>query len=113
MKQKRIFILFPALAILIAAATSLDFSSRLLLDEEKEAAAPKPASMFAAAEPSEEALPYQPPVFELEEKIVDIEEIGHRIVETYREYEIYRDGHGRIQKTVPTSHYTYLYYEKQ
>lgn len=32
-------------------------------------------------------------------------------VETYREYEIYKDENGHIVKRVPTSNYNYLRYE--
>ena len=34
-------------------------------------------------------------------------------VETYREYEIYKDENGTIVKRVPTSNYNYLRYEKE
>jgi hypothetical protein len=44
----------------------------------------------------------------LEEKT----EIDGYIVETYREYEIYKDDQGQVIKKVPTSNYDYLRYYK-
>ncbi len=35
---------------------------------------------------------------------------GQYSVETYREYEIYKDEHDRVIKSVPTSHFNYLRY---
>ena len=40
-------------------------------------------------------------------------EVDGYMVETYREYEVYRDKNGGIIKTIPTSNYDYLrYYEE-
>ena len=44
----------------------------------------------------------------LEEKT----EIDGYIVETYREYEVYKDDKGQVIKKVPTSNYDYLRYYK-
>lgn len=40
------------------------------------------------------------------------EEVDGYIVETYREYEIYKDQEGNIIKQVPTSNYDYIRYRK-
>ncbi|UOQ45599.1 hypothetical protein MUN89_06565 [Halobacillus salinarum] len=40
------------------------------------------------------------------------DQVGDYIVETYREYEIYKDTNGTITKKVPTSNYNYLRYYK-
>ncbi|NHM31035.1 hypothetical protein [Neobacillus terrae] len=45
--------------------------------------------------------PSQVPVFE--EKLESRKEIGGYIVETYREYEVYKDKDGNILKSTPTS----------
>jgi hypothetical protein len=47
----------------------------------------------------------------LHEKDKD-EEVDGYIVETYREYEIYKDQDGNIIKQVPTSNFNYLRYKK-
>jgi hypothetical protein len=47
----------------------------------------------------------------LHEKDKD-EEVEGYIVETYREYEIYKDQDGNIIKQVPTSNFNYLRYKK-
>ncbi|EFV74610.1 hypothetical protein HMPREF1013_05162 [Bacillus sp. 2_A_57_CT2] len=47
----------------------------------------------------------------LYEKDKDKEVDGY-IVETYREYEIYKDEEGNIIKQVPTSNFNYLKYKK-
>ena len=39
-------------------------------------------------------------------------EIDDDIVETYREYEIYKDENGQVIKKVPTSNFDYLRYHK-
>ena len=39
-------------------------------------------------------------------------EIDGVIVETYQEYEIYKDENGQVIKKVPTSHFDYLRYQK-
>jgi hypothetical protein len=40
------------------------------------------------------------------------EEVDGYIVETHREYEIYKDQAGNIIKEVPTSNYNYIKYKK-
>jgi hypothetical protein len=40
------------------------------------------------------------------------EEVDGYIVETHREYEIYKDQDGNIIKEVPTSNYNYIKYKK-
>jgi hypothetical protein len=40
------------------------------------------------------------------------EEVDGYIVETYREYEIYRDQDGNIVKQIPTSNYDFIRYKK-
>lgn len=47
----------------------------------------------------------------LHEKDKD-EEVDGYIVETYREYEIYKDQDGNIIKQVPTSNFNYIKYKK-
>ncbi len=39
-------------------------------------------------------------------------EVDDDIVETYPEYEIYKDENGQVVKKVPTSKYEYLRYKK-
>lgn len=40
------------------------------------------------------------------------EEVDGYIVETYREYEVYKDKDGNILKHVPTSNFDYIKYKK-
>jgi hypothetical protein len=49
--------------------------------------------------------------FDLEEKLVEKKTAGGYIIETYREYEIYKDDKGNIIKSIPTSNYNYLRYK--
>lgn len=48
----------------------------------------------------------------LEERLVSTEEVDGYTVETYQEFEIYKDQEGTIQKVVPTSNFNYLRYYK-
>ncbi|WP_186577029.1 hypothetical protein [Aquibacillus kalidii] len=41
------------------------------------------------------------------------EEVDGQIVETYQEYEIYKDDQGNIVKKVPTANYSYISYNAQ
>ncbi|MCQ6276826.1 hypothetical protein JMM81_18235 [Bacillus sp. V3B] len=50
--------------------------------------------------------------YSLDMVLEETTEIDGYIVETYREYEIYKDNKGKIIKKVPTSNYDYLRYEK-
>ncbi|MCP8969204.1 hypothetical protein [Ectobacillus ponti] len=57
-------------------------------------------------DPAEEALN-----FELEQRLEKKQKEDGYVMETYREYEIYRSADGSIEKEVPTSHLSYLRYE--
>lgn len=46
----------------------------------------------------------------LEMKLIDSQIINGNTVETYREYEVYRDDVGNIVKKIPTDNYEYLEY---
>ena len=46
----------------------------------------------------------------IEEKLVKKAKVGGYIVETYREYEVYKDKDGNVSKKVPTSQYDELKY---
>lgn len=104
----------PAFLVLIFIVTwYADSSSRQVLDEAN------PVSLAEQEEDSEPVIaeteeqpaePHQPANFELEEKLVDREEVDGYIVETYQEYEIYKDQKGNVTKSVPTSNYDYIRY---
>jgi hypothetical protein len=47
----------------------------------------------------------------LEDKLVDTKLVDGYTVETYQEFEIYKDKNGNIEKVVPTSHFDYLRYK--
>lgn len=47
---------------------------------------------------------------ETEDKLVIATKVGGYLVETYREYDVYKDAEGNIIKEVPTSHYDELKY---
>ena len=48
----------------------------------------------------------------LEMFLVSQEDEGEEIVETYREYEVYFNEKGEMEKKEPTSHYEYIRYKK-
>jgi len=48
----------------------------------------------------------------LEMFLVSQDEVDGEIVETYREYEVYYDENGEIEKKEPTSHYEYIRYKQ-
>ena len=50
--------------------------------------------------------------FSLEMVLESRSEVDDDIVETYREYEIYKEENGQVVKKVPTSKYEYLRYKK-
>ena len=50
--------------------------------------------------------------FSLEMVLESKSEVDDDIVETYQEYEIYKDENGQVIKKVPTSNYEYLRYKK-
>lgn len=50
--------------------------------------------------------------YSLDMVLEETTEIDGYIVETYREYEVYKDDKGEVIKKVPTSNYDYLRYEK-
>ncbi|MGE7767066.1 hypothetical protein [Peribacillus sp. NPDC096540] len=49
--------------------------------------------------------------FELDERLINKEVIDGYLVETYREYEIYKDQSGKVTKVIPTSNYNYIRYK--
>ncbi|MEH7443703.1 hypothetical protein V7201_15430 [Bacillus sp. JJ1122] len=52
------------------------------------------------------------PEFEYIHQKDEDQEVDGYIVETYREYEIYKDQFGNIIKQVPTSNFDYIKYKK-
>lgn len=46
----------------------------------------------------------------LEKELISKDIIDGYIVETYQEFEVYRDQKGKIMRSVPTSNYDYLKY---
>ncbi|GLY10916.1 hypothetical protein ACP2W0_09715 [Pseudobacillus badius] len=109
MNKKPTAFLLTVLLVLLTAVSSLDFSSRQLVDE-KTSLQPDSAPVIAEAKGADKQ--WQPKSFKLEEQLVNREEIGHYIVETYREYEVYTDGQGNVKESVPTSNYNYIRYRK-
>lgn len=109
----KMYVLPSFLIILFIVAWYVDSSSQKLLDETNPVSLAEqeednePAIAAAEEQPS---LPHQPQNFELEEKLVHREEVDGYTVETYREYEIYKDQKGRVTKSVPTSNYDYIRY---
>ncbi|MFD3447370.1 hypothetical protein ACFDTO_22520 [Microbacteriaceae bacterium 4G12] len=53
----------------------------------------------------------QPKNFEVESKLESKKEEGGYVIETYREYEIYKDENGKVVETVPTANFNYLRYK--
>lgn len=53
----------------------------------------------------------QATTFELEMVFEGTKIVEGAKVETYREYEIYKDENGHVVKEIPTSNYNYLRYE--
>lgn len=50
--------------------------------------------------------------FSLDMVLENKSEVDGVIVETYQEYEIYKDENGKVVKKIPTSHFDYLRYQK-
>ena len=50
--------------------------------------------------------------FVLEMILEEVSEIDGYVVETYREYEIYKNENGQVASKVPTSNYDYIRYYK-
>ncbi|MCQ6282385.1 hypothetical protein [Bacillus sp. EB600] len=66
------------------------------------------ASEQAVSRPMDQALSTE--TQDTEEKLVKkVKENGY-MVETYREYDVYKDDNGNVTKEVPTSHYDELKY---
>ncbi|MGE8206394.1 hypothetical protein ACQKP0_17945 [Heyndrickxia sp. NPDC080065] len=49
------------------------------------------------------------PIFEY--KFIDSKKEDGYVIETYREYEVYKDRNGTVIKTIPTKNYNYLKYK--
>ena len=47
---------------------------------------------------------------EIEEKLDNVQKVDGYFVETYQEYEVYKDKNGKVTKEVPTSHTDTLKY---
>jgi hypothetical protein len=62
----------------------------------------------AFAQPMSKAVSTETP--DTKEKLVKKERVNGYIVETYREYEVYKDAEGNVTKEVPTSQYDELKY---
>ncbi|OCA85178.1 hypothetical protein [Pseudobacillus wudalianchiensis] len=112
MNKKFTFFLFPALFILLAAASSFDFSSRRLLEEKTSLTTIEPDSEPVLAESTDQNKFIQSKNFKVEEELVQREEVDDYMVETYREYEVYTDSQGNEQERIPTSNYSYIRYHK-
>ncbi|MDQ0219625.1 hypothetical protein ELQ35_19030 [Peribacillus cavernae] len=49
--------------------------------------------------------------FQLDQRLIKQENVDGYHVETYREYEIYKDRKGDVKEVVPTSNYEYIRYK--
>ncbi|MFC3885685.1 hypothetical protein ACFOU2_20295 [Bacillus songklensis] len=113
MDSKLNIYLLSSFLIILVVISYFDHSSWKLLDGINPVLLTEQDSVPTAAESKEEKeQPIQTQNFELEEKLVDKEEVDGYVVETYREYEIYKDQKGNIKKVIPTSNYNYLRYKK-
>ncbi|MCM3665804.1 hypothetical protein M3204_15400 [Mesobacillus subterraneus] len=70
------------------------------------------ASVQNNPETSEDVLEFIVPELEYIHEEDQDEEVDGYIVETYREYEVYKDKDGNILKQVPTSNFDYIRYKK-
>jgi hypothetical protein len=70
------------------------------------------ASVQNDLETSEDVLELIVPELEYIHEEDQDEEVDGYIVETFREYEVYKDKDGNILKQVPTSNYDYIKYKK-
>jgi hypothetical protein len=106
----------PALLMMsMASALYMDSSSRELLDETNPfvMAAEEGEDEPAMAEVEEgESFPIQSKQFEVQERLVHEEKVDGYVVETYREYEIYKDESGNVEEMIPTSNYHYIRYKQ-
>jgi hypothetical protein len=112
LKNKRNVSVLLFLALILAPAFYLETSSSqdlksnpLLIGQGSDEAA-----KMAAAVPAEKHLKKNY-IMELDERLVNTsKEAGYR-VETYREYEIYKNQQGEVKEIVPTPHYEYIRYK--
>jgi hypothetical protein len=91
-------------------ATSLSIPYEVAIAEESE-----PVSIEENDDTNEKSLETEEIAalnFSLEMVLESRSEVDDDIVETYREYEIYKDKNGQVIKKVPTSKYEYLRYKK-
>jgi len=70
------------------------------------------ASVQNDPETSEDVLELIVPELEYIHEVDQDEEVDGYIVETYREYEVYKDKDGNIIKQVPTSNFDYIRYKE-
>lgn len=107
------FISFIGILIILVYVSNLEafdiknsdeyFGSLYYLDH---SSADQPASADLGVEENIESIV---PVLEL--KLVKQEKVNGHLIETYREYEVYKDANGEVMKRNPTGHYEFLKYE--
>lgn len=107
MKQTFGFISLMLICIYLVLNNSA-ISQKNSNNEYLETDAPVQDNQNANDDVSELILPELEYIHEKEED----EEVDGYIVETYREYEIYKDKYGNIIKQVPTSNFDYIKYKQ-
>ncbi|MBT2669164.1 hypothetical protein J7J00_27700 [Bacillus sp. ISL-4] len=99
-----LMVLVPTLYLESSYLESLYNTEPLIIGQESENES-EPA-MAESKEQKKESLS-----FELDERLINKEVIDGYLVDTYREYELYKDQSGKVLKVIPTSNYNYIRYK--
>jgi len=97
------------LFILLLLAVSSYFHHAFFFNEQPSSSNYLPVNQLIIEEDMEEMEEYIP-IYEY--RLDKTEEHDGYIVETYREYEIFKNEKGKIVKTIPTENYNYIRYKK-
>lgn len=98
------FVFFLAISCILAACFAY-FGNELLNEQTLVPASAGPQSQTDESEYDMN--------FDLEQKLVEKKTVKGYVIETYREYEIYKDAKGQVLKSVPTANYNYLRYKSK
>lgn len=106
------YIAFIGIAAIIGITAYYENLYSLNTEETEYPYIPAISDLDSEEEASAEIDPLEGLIPEIELKYISSKEEDGYILETYREYEVYRDKHGQIVKSVGTRHYETLKYEK-
>jgi len=100
------------LFILVLLAVSSYFHHAFFFNDQRSPSNYLPVNQLIIEEDNEETEETEEYIPIYEYRLDKTEEHDGYIVETYREYEIYKNEKGKIVKTIPTENYNYIRYKK-